>query len=146
MALSDSSSIDYYEKKKLACILSFMNHLIKFKEQKSMDKSAPAKHHKIPSILAKRFRTVFVEDSQKIELSGEKRNLLISYVLVLTLLADNFSTDITDIARDLKMSNVSLRDHYKNLGCKLSREGKLMLVTLPVPLQFPKPKMSRRRE
>ncbi|KAJ4962851.1 hypothetical protein NE237_022790 [Protea cynaroides] len=54
------------------------------------------------------------------QLSTEKINLLISFVLVLTLFADNFWTDLSDIAKDLRMTPVSLGQHYENLVCKLS--------------------------
>lgn len=77
-------------------------------------------------------------------LSDEKIDLLISYVLVLTLYVDDFRTDVDDIAKDLRMRPVPLRPHFENLGCKISHPNKSMLATLPVPLKFPMPKQRRR--
>lgn len=109
-----------------------------------MDGAASAKHHKLPSLLRQRFSTKFSNPESK-RLADDKIHLLISYVLVLTLHADNFRTNPTDIAKDLRMSEVKLRDHFEKLGCKLLREKNMLVATLPVPLQFPKAKMKRRR-
>lgn len=135
---------DEVEKKSLACVLSYINHLVKYKEQNSMEGFSSAKHHKIPSILSQKFSTMF-GGSDKRRLADEKRDLLISYVLVLTLIADGFRTNVSDITRDLRMSSAKLRPHFEHLGCKLVREGNLYFATLPVPLVFPKPKYKRRR-
>ncbi|KAL6996295.1 hypothetical protein U1Q18_006428 [Sarracenia purpurea var. burkii] len=133
---------DEEEKMRLACVFSYINHLIKFKDKNSYEGSS-AKYHKIPSILLQKFSTMFADSDMK-RLPDEKRDLLISYVLVLTLIADDFRTDPSDIARDLRMTGITLRPHYEHLGCKLVREGSLLLATLPVPLQFPKPRKRRR--
>jgi DNA-directed RNA polymerase I subunit RPA49 len=108
-----------------------------------MDGVSSAKGHRIPSILSQKFSTVFSPESKR--LSAEKNYLLISYVLVLTLYADEFRTDPTDIAKDLRMSSIKLRVHYEHLGCKLSRQDSLLLFTLPLPLQFPTVRQKRRR-
>nr|DAD49211.1 TPA_asm: hypothetical protein HUJ06_019148 [Nelumbo nucifera] len=139
-----SISRDEMEKKRLACILSYITHLIKFKDQRSVDGASSAKYHKFPPIILQKFLTLFA-NSETYRLADDKQDLLISYVLVLTLFIDKFSTDMSDIAKDLRMTPVSLRLHYQNLGCKLSRVDKLLMVTLPVPLQFPKPRTQRRR-
>lgn len=127
----------------LSCIFSYITHLIKFKDQHSMDGVSSAKGHKIPSILFQKFSTIFSPVSKR--LSAEMNDLLISYVLVLTLYADEFQTDPSDIAKDLRMSSVKLRVHFEHLGCKLSRKNNLLLFTLPVPLQFPMVRQKRRR-
>ncbi|OVA10366.1 RNA polymerase I associated factor [Macleaya cordata] len=138
---------DEVEKKTLACIYSYITHLIKFKDKKSLDYSASAKSHRIPDILYKKFLRMFHDqfDHGRIEPSLEKKDLLISYVLVLTLIADGFKTDPSDIAKDLRMTSMSLRQYYLNLGCKLARVDKLLQVTLPLPLVFPKAKFERRK-
>lgn len=100
-----------------------------------MDGVSSAKNHKIPSILIQKFSTMFAGLESK-RLSDEKRDLLISYVLVLTLYVDDFRTDLSDIAKDLRMNPVSLRPYYQFLGCKLVREKGVTLATLPLPLQF----------
>lgn len=134
---------DEAEKRTLSCILSYITHLIKYKDQHSMDGVSSAKGHKIPSILLQKFSAMFSPVSRR--LSAEKNDLLISYVLVLTLYADEFRTDPSDIAKDLRMSPVKLRVHFEHLGCKLSRQNNSRLFTLPLPLQFPMMRQKRRR-
>lgn len=122
-------------RRQLAGILSYITHLVKFKDRHSMDGVSSAKHHKIPSILFQKFSTMFAGSESK-RLSDEKRDLLISYVLVLTLYVDDFRTDLSDIAKDLRMNPMSLRPHYQFLGCKLVNEKGKTLAMLPLPLQF----------
>ncbi|KAJ7951562.1 DNA-directed RNA polymerase I subunit rpa49 [Quillaja saponaria] len=135
---------DEDEKTKLCCIFSYLNHLIKFKDQHSMDGASSAKGHRIPSILRHKFSTMFAVSDTK-RLPAEKIDLLISYVLVLTLFADEFRTDYSDIAKDLRMSSVSLREHFEHLGCKILSRKNVRYATLPVPLQFPLLRQKRRR-
>ena len=107
-----------------------------------MDGFSSAKGHRFPSMIKDKFSTMF--DAVSKRLSTEKNNLLISYVLVLTLFADEFQTSMTDIAKDLRMSNATLRTHYETLGCKVSKKNDVSTVTLPVPLQFPSVRRKRR--
>ncbi|XP_057975919.1 DNA-directed RNA polymerase I subunit rpa49 [Malania oleifera] len=135
---------DEEKKTTLACILSYITHLIKFKDQHSMDGASSAKDHKIPAILVKKFSSMFADPALKKQLSEANNGLLISYVLVLTLFADDFRTDPLDIAKDLRMPAIKMRPHYEHLGCKLVRQNNVTYATLPVPLQFPKPRRRRR--
>lgn len=135
---------DEDEKKRLAGVFSFITHLVKFKDRHSMDGVSSAKHHKIPGILFQKFSSMFAIPDTK-RLPEEKKSLLINYVLVLTLFADDFRSDPSDIAKDLRMNAVALRPHYEHLGCKLVREKNVLLATLPVPLTFPIPRRKRRR-
>ncbi|CAL5443790.1 unnamed protein product [Camellia sinensis] len=135
---------DEVERTTLACVFSYITHLIKFKEKHSSEGSSSAKHHKIPSILVQKFSTMFANSDSK-WLTDEKKDLLISYVLVLTLIADGFQTHPSDIAKDLRMTTMNVRQHYQNLGCKFLRTGNSSVATLPVPLQFPKVVQKRRR-
>ncbi|KAK2983269.1 hypothetical protein RJ640_009283, partial [Escallonia rubra] len=143
---------DEEEKKRMACVLSYISHLVKFKDKHSMDGVSSAKYHKFPGILSQKFSTMFLESDSK-RLSTEKNDLLISYVLVLSLFADDFRSDPSDIAKDLRMSEIALRRHYEHLGCKFVSEGSIQrqtikkatrLATLPVPLQFPVLRRKRR--
>ncbi|KAL3528602.1 hypothetical protein ACH5RR_007924 [Cinchona calisaya] len=135
---------DEVGKRQLAGMFSYITHLIKFKDKHSMDGVSSAKYHKIPGILFQKFSSLFaISDSNRI--ADEKKDLLISYILVLTLYVDNFRTDLSDIAKDLRMNPVALRPHYEYLGCKLVREKQLLLATLPLPLQFPAVRRKRRR-
>ncbi|PIA59672.1 hypothetical protein AQUCO_00400516v1 [Aquilegia coerulea] len=136
---------DEEERKKLACIFSYITHLIKFKDQRSVDRNSSTKNHRIPSILNTKFLSMFA-DNGNYNPSPEKINLLISYVLVLTLIADGYRTTVVDIAKDLKMPPQKVKDHYSSLGCKIKRESNSMVYTLPTPLEFPQPRMKRRRK
>ncbi|KAJ1378216.1 RNA polymerase I associated factor, A49-like [Sesbania bispinosa] len=135
---------DESEKKKLSCIFSYINHLIKFKDQHSMDGVSSAKGHKIPNILRHRFSTMFAVTESK-RLPDEKINLLVSYILVLTLFSDEFRTDYTDIAKDLRMTLIPIRQFYEHLGCKFTRQNNTSYATLPVPLTFPGLRQRKRK-
>ncbi|KAL0341864.1 UNVERIFIED_CONTAM: hypothetical protein Scaly_1849000 [Sesamum calycinum] len=95
------AGLDESKKRRFAGILSYITHLIKFKDRHSMD--------------------------------DDKLKLLISYILVLSLFADDFRSDPSDIAKDLRMNPITLRPHYEYLGCKFVRDNQVLLATLPVP-------------
>ncbi|KAL9259192.1 DNA-directed RNA polymerase I subunit RPA49-like protein [Drosera capensis] len=133
---------DVAEKKRQAGILSYITHLIKFRDKYSMDGAPSAKYHEFPRILSQRLRTLFF-DAEKKRLSDGKQGLLTSYILILTLHFDEFKTDPTDIAKDLRTNYAILRKDYEKLGCKLTRENNVTLATLPVPLNF---NFSRKRK
>ncbi|GAB2269195.1 hypothetical protein Dimus_004124 [Dionaea muscipula] len=126
---------DEPEKKRLAGILSYITHLIKFKDQYSVDGHSSSRSHRLPGILSEKFSAMFF-DSEKRRLSGSKITLLTSYVLVLTMHFDEFKTDPSDIAKDLRTTILSLRKDFDNLGCKFARENNVSVATLPVPLKF----------
>ncbi|CAK7356894.1 unnamed protein product [Dovyalis caffra] len=134
---------DEVEKKRLSCIFSYINHLIKFKDQHSMDGASSARSHKFPSILRQKFFDMFNPETRR--LSVENIDLLVSYVLVLTLYADDFRTFPADISNDLRMNPATVKSHYRNLGCKMEREKNKYFATLPVPLDFPQPKRKFRK-
>ncbi|XP_027904924.1 DNA-directed RNA polymerase I subunit RPA49 [Vigna unguiculata] len=137
---------DESEQRKLSCILSYINHLIKFKDQHSFDVFS-AKSHKIPNILRHKFTNMFAVSELR-RLPPEKISLLVSYVLVLTLFADDFLTDCTDIAKDLSMNVMAVRQVYEQLGCKFTRQKSAfngLRATLPVPLKFPELTQRKRK-
>ncbi|ESW10773.1 hypothetical protein PHAVU_009G236700 [Phaseolus vulgaris] len=137
---------DESEKRKHSCICSYINHLIKFKDQHSFDVFT-AKGHKIPNILRHKFANMFAVSELR-RLPPEKISLLVCYVLVLTLFADDFLTDCVDIAKDLGMNVMAVRKVYEQLGCKFSRQKKSWdgwCATLPVPLKFPELRERKRK-
>ncbi|KNA24668.1 hypothetical protein SOVF_013550 [Spinacia oleracea] len=134
---------DETEKGKLAGILSYIAQLINFKNRHSLDGGKSSKHKFLPSILLQKFTKMFV-DADKNRIADDKIGSLISYVLVLTLFVDEFQTDFTDIAKDLKMNALSLRPYFENLGCKIAKRNKVTVMTLPVPLKFPTLRKRRR--
>ncbi|KAL0289187.1 UNVERIFIED_CONTAM: hypothetical protein Scaly_2708900 [Sesamum calycinum] len=50
---------DESKKRRFAGILSYITHLIKFKDRHSMDGVTSAKRHKLPSILSQKFSSLF---------------------------------------------------------------------------------------
>ncbi|XP_057432788.1 uncharacterized protein LOC130725588, partial [Lotus japonicus] len=134
---------DESEKKKISCIYSYINHLIKFKDQHTLDGVSSAKSHKIPPILRHKFSSMFGVFESK-SLPPDKLSLLICYVLVLTLFCDEFQTDYTDISKDLRKGESLVRDCYNKLGCKIPPQKKI--CTLPVPLKFPPDSNQRKRK
>ncbi|XWS49257.1 hypothetical protein CRYUN_Cryun13aG0148400 [Craigia yunnanensis] len=130
---------DETERRKLSCVFSYITHLVKFKDMFSMEHAASAKNHKIPSIERQRFFTMFTDPGSKL-LSPDNVYLRNSYVKALTLHADGFRTDPSDIAKDLRISVIGLRPHFLDLGCKLLHENNILYATLPVPLKFPSEK------
>jgi DNA-directed RNA polymerase I subunit RPA49 len=127
---------DEAEKKRVACIFSYITHLIKFKDQHSMEGYVSAKAHRFPNILQQKFKSMFANPGER-NLELQKINLLTGYVLVLTLHADEFQTDPEDIAQDLRQSSIKLRPHLENLGCKFRRDKNVLKAGLSVPLKFP---------
>lgn len=153
MIASASSGVpqDEEDRMKLSGILSYITHLLKFLEiasqpRKSLtEEHGASSYHRIPRITYNKFVGLFI-DPESCAMTFEGKDLLISYLLVLTLFADSFKTEPLDIARDLKMSFLSLKPYYKHLGCKFQQEGRLQVaITLPVPLEFPAVKKKRRR-
>ncbi|KAK9726925.1 hypothetical protein RND81_05G246200 [Saponaria officinalis] len=135
---------DEEEKRKVAGILSYITHLVNFKNKHSLDGFASSKHHKIPSMLLQKFTKMFL-NTDKMRIADDKVEAILSYVLVLTLHIDEFESDFTDIAKDLKMSALSLRPYLENLGCKFRSRNRVTVATLPVPLAFPSARRKRRR-
>ncbi|EOA30600.1 hypothetical protein CARUB_v10013731mg [Capsella rubella] len=133
---------DDMEKQRVSGTLTFLTHLIKFKDRNSMN-FASAKDHRIPDIIRRKFMGMFM-DPESDRMPVDKTQLLVSYALVLALHVDNFKTDPEDIAKDLRMSTVALRTHFENLGCKVSKEKTTTFATLPTPLNFPQ--IRRRRK
>ncbi|PIN14644.1 RNA polymerase I 49 kDa subunit [Handroanthus impetiginosus] len=101
---------DESKKKRMAGILSYITHLIRFKDKHSMDGVSSAKRHKLPNILSQKFSSMFGSANDK-RIPDEKQKLLISYVLVLSLFVDDFRSDPSDMAKDLRINPITLRTH-----------------------------------
>eukprot|EP00268_Persea_americana_P000970 TRINITY_DN10293_c0_g1_i1.p1 TRINITY_DN10293_c0_g1~~TRINITY_DN10293_c0_g1_i1.p1 ORF type:complete len:431 (+),score=88.91 TRINITY_DN10293_c0_g1_i1:205-1497(+) len=144
---------DEGQKSKIAGIFSYIGYLLMFKNlpyniqnSKPTFNNAYAKHHGIPVTLFQKFDKMFGNsDSEAVRMLDEKCDLLIGYILVLTLFADGFKTSISDIASDLKMTPMNLRRYYQILGCKLSSAKRVVTVTLPVPLKLPELTMRNKK-
>ncbi|CAH8260407.1 unnamed protein product [Arabidopsis lyrata] len=134
---------DDMKKQTVSGALTLLTHLVKFKDRNSMNGFDSAKNHKMPDIFRRKFQSMF-KDSESERIPVDKANLLISYVLVLSLHVDNFKTDPEDIAKDLRISTVELRKHFQQLGCKFVKQNSTWVATLPTPLNFPE--VNRRRK
>lgn len=131
------------EKKKHAFILSYITHLINFykltcfrRPNRNFETEATMKF-KIPHPIFQKLVDLFLDPASSV-LSTEKKELIIGYILVLTLFADKFSTEPTDVSKDLGFSKANLTVYFKQLGCKYQYSSfDKSLWTLPAPLQFP---------
>jgi DNA-directed RNA polymerase I subunit RPA49 len=135
------------KREEFACILSYISHLITFWEiyrctkSKYDRKKTDENRTTIPQIVYQKLMGLFMNSESNV-LSTEKNELLIGYILVLTLFADNFQSETTDISKDLKMAWPMLKLYYLQLGCKANGT----FVKLPVPLRFPDMKKRKRKQ
>eukprot|EP00252_Welwitschia_mirabilis_P016567 TRINITY_DN3654_c0_g1_i2.p1 TRINITY_DN3654_c0_g1~~TRINITY_DN3654_c0_g1_i2.p1 ORF type:complete len:267 (-),score=48.85 TRINITY_DN3654_c0_g1_i2:172-972(-) len=151
--------LDEVKQDRLAHIFSYITHLVNFNTMpvnlirrllKARDggrdehMTNTADSSKIPAITLNKFLKLFTESSRQLRPKG-KVDLLVSYVLVLTLIADGFETNPSDIAKDLRMGNNEVRTHYFQLGCKSRGTSSNCKIYLPVPLTLPAPKDPRKR-
>lgn len=144
---------DEAEKTQFACILSYITLLIKFRKilesfQWKTNPNYDQERSKfmIPNVIFHRFLSMFLDPASN-AVSSEKTELLICYILVLTLHADNFRTKPADIQKDLGMTAASLKPFFLQLGCEPYSEGPFQksIMTLPVPLVFKELKKRVRR-
>ncbi|XP_044981211.1 DNA-directed RNA polymerase I subunit rpa49 [Hordeum vulgare subsp. vulgare] len=141
------------DQERLAWILSYITHLLSLlarnssmSKQKRKEKDQTIRGPMIPQAVHRKLLLMFTEPGSS-SLSTEKYELLINYILVLTLFADDFRSEPTDICADLKMNRQMLKPYYDQLGCKSVSTGafKPFFMTLPAPLKFPQQVTRRRR-
>ncbi|KAJ3675257.1 hypothetical protein LUZ60_004299 [Juncus effusus] len=130
------------EREKLAIILSYITHLHsiwdRYRKPPSKSNDSNSKQTPfIPRITRQRLTSLFVDTESKL-LSTDKLELLIGYILVLTLFVDDFSTDASDVAKDLMMTTQGLKPYFMQLGCRYEKGavGKKGRWGLSVPLEF----------
>jgi len=105
------------------------------------------------NILVKKhiFSTFFVEvidnGRKKRSLPGQRKDLMLSHILVLCLKLSNFSLSVDSLLADLNLAKKRLTTHCQILGCtvKLVKDSSDSSVTshwatLSVPLKFPEQK------
>uniref|UniRef100_K3ZI54 DNA-directed RNA polymerase I subunit rpa49 n=1 Tax=Setaria italica TaxID=4555 RepID=K3ZI54_SETIT len=143
------------DKERLAWILSYIQHLLSLYERNGCMSKHHRKHRKenkanhgpgTPLAVYRNLLLIFTEPGSS-SMSSEKNELLINYILVLTLFADDFRSDPKDICADLKMTRQMLKPYYDQLGCKSVSAGafKSTFMTLPAPLNFPQDVTRRKR-
>ncbi|XP_063936879.1 uncharacterized protein LOC108196040 isoform X2 [Daucus carota subsp. sativus] len=133
---------DEHEKRTVASVLQYITHLIKYKDKHlSGCYNKFVKDHKFPSIIEEKFQAMFSESSSE-ALPPAKRELLVNYVLVLSLFVDGYKSNAKDITKDLKIKTETAIKYYKQLGCIPRPTTAGLLVELPVPLKFPVPETS----
>eukprot|EP00897_Mesotaenium_endlicherianum_P008091 jgi/Mesen1/730/ME000011S00062 len=107
----------------------------------------------IPLIVLERFVSLFAERAQGE--GGYRRpkhceQLLLGYILILCLTVDCYSSDPSDLAKDLKRPIAQLVPYYRALGCKVDRKAvkgseTIYRATLPVPLTLPKVRLAPKK-
>ncbi|KAI0052437.1 RNA polymerase I associated factor, A49-like protein [Auriscalpium vulgare] len=123
---------------------------------KLLDRMSPIPEVLIDGLLARFTETA--RGSASAQMTTEKDTSLLTHTFALCLKTDNFATDTTLIASDLKMSLPRVNTLFRSLGCKiealtphdLKRLGlaesaaATKHATLKVPIAFPKPRAKRR--
>lgn len=140
------------DQERLASILSYITHLLSLlarnssmSKHKRKEKDQASRGPMIPEAVHRRMLLMFIEPGSS-ALSSEKHELLINYILVLTLFADDFRSEMSDICADLKMTQQMLKPYYDQLGCKyVTVSFKPSVITLPAPLKFPS-EVARKRK
>ncbi|WVZ50415.1 hypothetical protein U9M48_001668 [Paspalum notatum var. saurae] len=143
------------DKERLAWILSYIQHLLSLFARNGFMSNRQRKDRKenltncgptTPQAVYRRLLLMFTESGGS-TMSTEKKDLLINYILVLTLFADDFKSDPTDICADLKMTRQMIKPYYDQLGCKSLSAGafKSTFMTLPAPLKFPQEVTRKKR-
>mmetsp|Transcript_9095 Transcript_9095/g.15550 ORF Transcript_9095/g.15550 Transcript_9095/m.15550 type:complete len:328 (+) Transcript_9095:400-1383(+) len=81
-----------------------------------------------------------------------KKDLLLSYMLALALIIDDFSSEPALIVRDVGIQRAKLLLHFRNMGCIIKCTGRKKgaedpgaLALLQVPLVFPPPRKNAKR-
>jgi len=75
----------------------------------------------IPSVIKERLLSMFsVEKESSRAVSKRLKDKLVSYILVLALMIDEFSLDCSVIMRDLKFSMPRLTKHLRAVGCVIT--------------------------
>ncbi|OEL24277.1 hypothetical protein BAE44_0014701 [Dichanthelium oligosanthes] len=142
------------DKERLAWILSYIQHLLSLlarngtmsRRHKDRRENQSNRGPVTPQAVYRNLLLTFTEPGSS-SMSTEKNELLINYILVLTLFADDFRSDPKDICADLKMTRQMIKPYYDQLGCKSVSAGafKSTFMTLPAPLKFPKDVTRRKR-
>uniref|UniRef100_A0ACD5X0C8 Uncharacterized protein n=1 Tax=Avena sativa TaxID=4498 RepID=A0ACD5X0C8_AVESA len=140
------------DQERLAWILSYITHLLSLLarnsstfKHKRKEKDQASHGPMIPEAVHRRLMLMFIEPGSS-ALSSEKHELLINYIIVLTLFADDFRSEPADICADLKMTHQMLKPYYDQLGCKsVTVSFKPPVVTLQAPLEFPSEVIRRRK-
>ncbi|PAN43388.1 hypothetical protein PAHAL_8G232400 [Panicum hallii] len=143
------------DKERLAWILSYVQHLLSLlarngamsKRHSKDRKENKANHGPVtPQAVYRNLLLTFTEPGSS-AISSEKNELLINYILVLTLFADDFKSDPKDICVDLKMTRQMIKPYFDQLGCKSVSSGAFgsSFMTLPAPLKFPQDVTRRKR-
>eukprot|EP00048_Salpingoeca_helianthica_P018027 m.240303 g.240303 ORF g.240303 m.240303 type:complete len:395 (+) comp23291_c0_seq1:2-1186(+) len=95
----------------------------------------------MPEDVRQRMLELFAERSGEgagYVLSGRNRDMIVSYMLVLSMHAHGFQPlPIGPIASSLGVTVPKLSLHFRSLGCSLSGEEQAKLASLVVPLKFP---------
>ncbi|XP_002974007.2 DNA-directed RNA polymerase I subunit rpa49 [Selaginella moellendorffii] len=105
----------------------------------------------MPQVIYDKLSSMFLQDAPpQTEKRGSggsgkllHRDYLLSYILVLAMKLDGFTSDAQDMATELKMTVTDLQPHYAQLGCKVeaphfrgAAKAVKPKVTMPLPLNL----------
>ncbi|KAF8496162.1 Rpa49 subunit specific to nuclear RNA polymerase I [Russula emetica] len=121
-----------------------------------LERLVPAPEVVVDGLLARFTETP--RGSTKVRMTSENEASFLTHLFSLCLKVDDYATNTTLIAADLKMSPTKVNDLFKSLGCtigKLSPQdlkrlglpesaGHEKRAILKAPLTFPKPRLRRR--
>ncbi|KAH9966192.1 Rpa49 subunit specific to nuclear RNA polymerase I [Lactifluus volemus] len=121
-----------------------------------LERLAPAPEIVVDGLLSRFTETP--RGSAKPQMTSENETSLLTHLLALCLKVDDYATDTSLIATDLKMSPPRVNTLFKSLGCTIGKltpqelkrlglpdsVGQEKRAILRVPLTFPKPKQKKR--
>ena len=133
---------------KIKCTL-FLDYMIKFYLLPKIIKAPPeviAIQHDIDIYFVNKFLTMFAESS--FHLGDRDKNVKTSilvlkniyYILILSIMLNEYSFDYTLLANSLKIEEKDIFHYYKEIGCKLSdlpKKGKKSNTKCYVELEAP---------
>lgn len=150
--------MDEEQRLKKACLLLYLHYMISLFHYNatSIRKKDPlpaAWPVLVKNMMLDRFTLKLDGNKLKRCLPARLKDLLISHILVLCLILDNFSSPLWLLQKDLKVSAKKLLMHARALGCKVKSMSqtnsaglKTMLyeARLSVPLTFPEPSKGKK--
>ncbi|KIM53244.1 hypothetical protein SCLCIDRAFT_1222967 [Scleroderma citrinum Foug A] len=143
----------------ISCMMLFRNLAVR-----NLDKDILQENlNTLPSVVVDGLLSRFTEttrSSSRPQFTPQKETLLLTYMFALCLHVDDFATDTELLAKDLGQSTYAVNLLFKSLGCKISKLTAMDLRRLDLPtgaaekkramlkppLEFPKPRVGRRRQ
>ncbi|EJD05049.1 Rpa49 subunit specific to nuclear RNA polymerase I [Fomitiporia mediterranea MF3/22] len=142
----------------IACLLVFRMGAVRYcNKREDLEERLPGIPSNVIDGIYSRF-TETVRGSSRVQFTSDNAVRLLTHIFALCLHVDNFATDTTLIAADLREPVTKINQHFKLLGCKIEKLSTVEMsrlglsasgaehkrAVLRVPLEFPKARMKRR--